>query len=44
MDEMQSADLRDKRLERRLIQLIDTFSEASTASIPAACHDHAEMI
>ena len=31
MDEMQSADLRDKRLERRLIQLIDTLSEASTA-------------
>ncbi len=43
MDEMQSVDLRDKRLEKRLIQLIDTLSEASTASIPAACHDHAEM-
>ncbi len=43
MDEMQSVDLRDKRLEKRLVQLIDTLSEASTASIPAACHNHAEM-
>ncbi len=43
MDELQSADLGDKRLAGRLIQLIDSFSKASTASIPAACHDHAEM-
>ena len=36
MDELQTVDLRDKRLERRLVQLLDTLSEASTASIPAA--------
>jgi len=44
MDEMQTADLRDKRLERRLVELLDTLSAASTASIPAACHDLAEMV
>ena len=44
MDEMQSADLRDKRLERRLVELLDTLSRASTQSIPAACHDRAEMV
>lgn len=44
MDEMQTVDLRDKRLERRLVQLLDTLSQASTASIPAACHDRAEMV
>ena len=43
MDEMQTVDLRDKRLERRLVSLLDSLSQASTASIPAACHDHAEM-
>jgi hypothetical protein len=43
MDELQTADLRDKRLERRFVELLDTLSSASTASIPAACHDHAEM-
>jgi len=44
MDEMQTADLRDKRLEGRLVKLLDTLSAASTASIPAACHDLAEMV
>lgn len=43
MDELQTADLRDKRLERRLVALLDSLAQASTASIPAACHDHAEM-
>ena len=44
MDEMETADLRDKRLERRLIELLDTLYETSTASISAACHDRAEMV
>lgn len=44
MDEMDSIDLRDKRLERRLVQLLDTLSQSSSASIPAACHDRAEMV
>ncbi|WP_207310424.1 IS4/Tn5 family transposase DNA-binding protein, partial [Rubripirellula amarantea] len=44
MDEMETADLRDKRLERRLVELLDTLSQSSTASIPAACHDRAEMV
>lgn len=44
LDEMETADLRDKRLERRLVDLLDTLSQASTASIPAACHDRAEMV
>lgn len=44
MEEMQSADLRDKRLERRLIGLLDSLSKSSTASIPAACNDRTEMV
>ncbi|WP_339745396.1 IS4 family transposase [uncultured Rubinisphaera sp.] len=44
MNEMQTVDLRDKRLERRLVNLLDTLSQASTASIPAACHNRAEMV
>jgi len=44
MDEMQSVDLRDKRLEQRLVKLLDTLSQSSSASIPAACHDRAEMV
>lgn len=44
MDELQTADLRDKRLEKRLIGLLDSLSKASTASIPAACNDRAEMV
>lgn len=43
MDEMQTVELRDKRLERRLVGLLDTLSQGSTSSIPAACHDQAEM-
>ena len=44
MDELQTADLRDKRLERRLGGLLDSLSQASTLSIPAACCDRAEMV
>jgi hypothetical protein len=43
MEELQTADLRDKRLETRLVKLLDTLSQNSTASIPAACTDRAEM-
>ena len=34
----------DKRLERRMVTLLESLSESSTASIPAACSDHAEMV
>jgi hypothetical protein len=44
MDEMQSVDLRDLRLERRLVQLLDTLSQSASASIPAACRNRAEMV
>ena len=44
MDEMQTADLRDKRLEKRLISLLESLSRSSSASIPAACNDRAEMV
>ena len=44
MDELQTVDLRDKRLEKRLVVLLETLSQASTASIPAACNDRAEMV
>jgi hypothetical protein len=44
MEELQTADLRDKRLETRLVKLLDTLSQNSTASIPAACTDRAEMV
>jgi len=44
MEEMQTADLRDKRLERRLNKLLDSLSKSSTASIPGACNDRAEMV
>lgn len=44
MDELQTADLRDKRLEKRMIGLLESLSQSSTASIPAACNDRAEMV
>ena len=42
-DELHSIDLRDKRLEKRMASLLETLSRSSTASIPAACDDRAEM-
>ena len=42
-DELQSVDLRDKRLEKRMLSLLQTLSKSSSASIPAACEDRAEM-
>ena len=43
-DELQSMDLRDKRLEKRLISLLETLSRSSTARIPTACSGRAEMV
>lgn len=44
MDETQDINLLDKRLEQRFRTLLDSLSQASTASIPAACNDRAEMV
>lgn len=44
MDEIQEPNLLDKRLEFRFRTLLDSLSQASTASIPAACNDRAEMV
>jgi len=44
MDELETTDLRDKRLERRLLKLLESLSQSSTLSIPAACNDRAEMV
>ena len=41
--EMAGADLGDKRLNRRLVRLVDRLSEAPTASIPGACQGWAEV-
>jgi len=43
MDEMKSVDLGDKRLNRRLQEVLSQLSAHPTASIPAACGGHAEM-
>ena len=44
VEEMKSADLNDKRLNRRLEELLSGLGERPTASIPAACGGHAEMV
>ncbi len=44
MDEIQSADLLDKRLESRFCMLLDRLSSSSTSSIPAACNSHSETV
>lgn len=43
VDEMQSADLNDRRLNARLIEVVSQLGSRPTASIPAACGGHAEM-
>lgn len=43
MDEMKTADLRDKRLDHRLREVLSQLGEHPTASIPGACGGHAEM-
>ena len=37
IEEMKTAKLRDKRLNKRLTQILSAFAERPTASIPAAC-------
>jgi hypothetical protein len=37
IEEMKTAQLRDKRLNKRLTQILSAFAERPTASIPAAC-------
>src|SRR5262245_677682 len=44
VDEMKSADLNDKRLNRRLEELLSVLGERPTASIPAACGGYADML
>ena len=43
-EEMQKADLNDKRLNERLVQVLSDLGERPTASIPAACGGHNEMV
>jgi hypothetical protein len=42
-DEMETADLKDKRLDKRLIEVLDQLGNQPSAGIPAACGGHAEM-
>ena len=44
VDEMNSADLNDKRLNRRLEELLSALGERPTASITAACGGYADML
>lgn len=44
MEELQQAELFDKRLEQRFRKLLDSLAKASDASIPAACNNRAEMV
>jgi len=41
--EMESVDLKDKRLNKRLTEVLSQLSAHPTASIPAACGGYAEM-
>jgi hypothetical protein len=43
LNEMRTVDLKDKRLEKRLAEVVSALGEHPTASIPAACGGHAEM-
>jgi hypothetical protein len=43
VEEMENADLKDKRLNKRLTLLLSDLGQRPTASIPAACGGHAEM-
>lgn len=42
-DEMKTADLHDKRLNRRLVEVLSQLASRPTASIAAACGGRAEM-
>lgn len=43
MEEMKDVDLSDKRLNKRLLAILDQLGGRPTASIPAASGGHAEM-
>ena len=43
LDEMKTADLKDKRLNNRLGEVLSQLAGHPTASIPVACGGHAEM-
>src|SRR4051812_14739686 len=43
MDELRAADLKDKRLNNRLREVLSQLGGQPTASIPAACGGFAEM-
>jgi hypothetical protein len=43
LDEMQTVDLKDKRLDARLREVLSQLGARPTASIPAACGGRAEM-
>ena len=42
VDEMKTASLPDKRLNRRLMQVLDQLASRPTGSIPSACGGYAE--
>lgn len=42
MEELKTADLQDKRLNKRLAVILNAFAERPTASIPASCGGYAE--
>jgi hypothetical protein len=42
-EEMSAADLSDRRLNARLVEVLSQLGSRPTASIPAACGGHAEM-
>jgi hypothetical protein len=44
VEEMKAANLGDKRLNARLVQVLSDLGERPTASIPAACGGHADMV
>jgi Transposase DNA-binding/Transposase Tn5 dimerisation domain/Transposase DDE domain len=44
VEEMKAANLSDKRLDRRLCEVLSDLSARPTASIPAACGGFAEMV
>jgi hypothetical protein len=43
-EEVASADLKDKRLNQRLMQIVSDMAERPVASIPAACGGYAETV
>lgn len=43
LSEMKTVDLNDKRLNKRLLEVLSQLGSHPTASIPAACGGHAEM-